>query len=310
MRPALNTLALIVLLALGVARAGENGNPLIAPYQLPFYPFTPMSGSCNIGARFMIANNLQGETGDWGTISINLEEWRLEFALRQSIGALEDQQFEVGAQFSLKALWGGILDVPLDAFHSLLGVGKNPDGQQNQVLLYAQFGSGAPRQITDTTIGLGDPVLWIAGASPSDGFGTWFYKLQFQLPLADASRFLGAGVGVFGGSVSYNAWNWGATANLSIPLEGSRSLFEGTRVRPNLGFLVWYEPRFDFLPGFLQTFRVELSLVTNPFPISSRINTPALGIRIGFGGFGFSEDITPGPPDAIFDQRLEFGCPW
>jgi hypothetical protein len=309
-RSALKTLAFIVMLALGAARAGENGNPLVSPYQLPFYPFMPMNGSCNIGARFAIANNLQGETSDWGTVSINLEEWRLELALRQSIGALEDQNFEVGAQFSVKALWGGILDVPLDAFHALLGVGKNPPDQQNQVLLYTQFGSGGIRRIDDTTIGVGDPVLWIAGASPSDGFGAWFYKLQFQIPLGDSSRFLGAGVGVFGGSVSYNAWNWGATANLSIPLEGAKSVFEGTRLQTNLGLLVWYEPRFEFLPGFLRTFRLEMSVVTNPFPISSRINTPALGIRIGFGGFGFSEDLNPGAPDVIFDQRLEFGCPW
>lgn len=310
MRPILKTLAIISLLALGVARAGENGSPLVAPYQLPFYPFVPMNGSCAIGGRFMIANNLQGETGNWGAIAINLEEWRLEFDLRQSLGALEDQNFEAGAQFSIKALWGGILDVPLDAFHRLLGVGRNAPGQENQVFLYAKFGDGAAREITDTTIGLGDPVLWLAGASPSDGFGAWFYKLQFQLPLGDSSRFLGAGVFVLGGSVGYNAWNWGATANLSLPLEGAQSVFEGTRLQPNLGVLVWYEPRWEFLPEFLRNFRVEITFVTNPFPISSRINTPALSLRIGFGGFGFTEDITPGPPDVIFDQREEFGCPW
>ncbi len=310
MRSALKTLALIALLAFGTARAGENGNPLIAPYQLPFYPFTPMAGSCNLGARFLIANNLQGESGSWGAIEINLEEWQLEFALRQSLGALEDQTFEAGAQFSIKALWGGILDAPLDAFHTLLGVGRNSPSQQNQVFLYAQFGTGAAKQITDTTIGLGDPVLWIAGSSPSDGLGAWFYKLQFQVPLGDSSRFLGAGIPVAGGSVGYNAWNWGATANLSLPLEGASGVFEGTRLQPSLGVLAWYEPRWEFLPGFLRAFRLEVTFVTNPFPISSRINTPAISLRIGFGGFGFTEDITPGPPDVIFDQREEFGCPW
>jgi hypothetical protein len=307
-------LVLLAFLSLGcIARADENGNPVFGPLLLPFDPILPLSTPCAIGLRFMIANNLSGDTGDWGLIAINVEEWRLELSLRHSLGVVDGQALEGGAQFGIKALWGGILDVPLDWFHQLLGVGANPRGQQNQVLIYAQFGNDNPaRLLADTAIGLTDPLIYLGGASRVMDVGVLFWKVQAQLPLGDPSRFLGAGVPVVGGSLGFQGWNYGLTVNTSLPLEGvGRSrVFDGVVARPTLGVQIWYEPRWDFLPEFLRGFRAELGFVTSPLEVPSFFGYPVLTIRIGFGGFGFAEDITSGLPDVVFDQRLLFGCPW
>jgi hypothetical protein len=307
-------LAWLAFLSFGcIALADENGNPVFGPLLLPFDPIQPLSTSCAIGVRFMIANNLSGDTGDWGLVAINVEEWRLEFSLRHSLGVADGQALEGGAQFGIKALWGGILDVPLDWFHRLLGVGTNPPGQQNQVLVYAQFGKDNPaRLLTDTAIGLTDPLIWLGGASRVTDVGVLFWKVQAQFPLGDSSRFLGAGVPVVGGSLGFQGWNYGLTVNTSLPLEGIGRLraYDGTFTKPTLGVQIWYEPRWDFLPEFLRGFRAELGFVTSPLEVPPFFGYPMLTVRIGFGGFGFAEDITAGLPDVVFDQRLAVVCPW
>ena len=307
-------MVLLLVACSGAARASEPWNPFLGLYMIPFSPIAPVTpGGCGVGVNALMINHLTYDRGPWGEIQFNLEEWRLEFGVRHSFARLAGVgSLDWGATVPLRLLWGGILDAPLDAFHRFLGVGFNPPGQQNGVLIVSKFG-GVTERLDRAVGGLGDPVLRVGGTlEPSalglpEGSGVLFGSLTVKVPLGDPSVFLGAGFWVVGANLGWAAGDWGAQGLLSVPVQ-TAPVLGAVWLSPSVGVLGWFRTNFDFLPAWLRDLRVEASITSSPLPNAGLFSNPAISLRFVWNGFGFTEDITAGQPDVVLEYGLELPC--
>ncbi len=260
-----------------------------------------MTNGCTLAAHAFIANNLTGDKGDWGFILINLEEWRLEMSLRQTFN-LAGTPTELGIMLPVRAFWGGLLDLPLDGYHAILGIPGNPPDERYQVKLIA-FVNGQIFSMYDPAIGFADPMLW-ASAKIAQNFSATF---QLRLPLGDATKLLGAGATIMGGTLSYTEKNWGAQFMLSFPYT-NQSAMAGIAVQPSWGLRAWHKP--GWLPAPWSRLSLELNLQSSPLVVPGTWGAWQIGLVVRLDDFGFTEDLTRGLPDVVFDQAFSIGCPW
>ena len=307
-------IALVLMVCSSTARAGEPWNPIMGLYLVPFAPIAPVpNGGCGLGVSGLMVNHLTFDRGPWGEIQFNAEEWRLEFGVRHSFARFAGVgSLEWGATLPVRLIWGGILDAPLDAFHRFLGVGFNPPGQENQVLILTQFG-GVQRRLDQTAGGLGDPVFRVGGTLEPvllglpQGSGFLYGSLAVKAPLGDPSVFLGAGLWVIGGNIGWSSSDWGVQGLLSVPVQ-TAAVLGNVWLRPSVGVLGWFRTNFEFLPDWLRDLRVETTITSSPLPNAGLFSSPAISLRFVFYGFGFTEDITPGQPDVVLEASAEIPC--
>jgi hypothetical protein len=294
----------ISILSSGVALA-QDSNPVFNNFVIPYGPTAPLARGCQIELDVSEANNLYADSGPWGKIIMNFEETRFEVSLRHAISTPLDDvvKLEAGGTVPLHAIWGGFLDGFLDAYHTILGVNKNPVGQQFRVRLETQFGGSAKKLLDHDVYGFGDPLLWL-GASRDQLFG----KLVVKLPLGNAQDFLGAGFVIVGGTVGWTERTWGVTGVFSVPLS-DKSVLEGVTILPSAGVVVWFKPDYDGVPDIMRGLTSKVSATTSPLSTGGVFATIAVSLRFELGGFTFAEDLTRGLPDVVFGGHLELPCP-
>jgi hypothetical protein len=270
---------------------------LFDPYMLP-YSTRPINTGCAIDADFRIVNYLSYEDGAWGSINTDLERWQLtaKFKLASEYG-----EFSLLVPFQV--LWSGILDVPLNAFHGLLGVGQSPIPSLSEIRIDLP---GQPsRGVFAPVAGFGDPVIaWGANWD----YGIWT-RVSFGIPLADSQNFLGGGAWRIGLTAAYDA-TWGGIAiHAIVPLSSAPQL-NGLGLRTSIGARLWARLPWN-LPG-----KLEMVLQSSPISVGGKFANVMLTFHIIIGEFGstqfsFVEDITATLPDVVLGANSSFvvGCP-
>jgi hypothetical protein len=270
---------------------------LFDPYMLP-YGTRPINNGCAIDADFRIVNYLSYEDGAWGSINTDLERWQLTAKFK-----LASQYGEFSLLVPFQVLWSGILDIPLNAFHGLLGVGQSPIPSLNEIRIDLP---GKPSVgVFNPVAGFGDPVLaW--GANWTDNIWT---RVTLGIPLSDSQNFLGGGAWRLGLTASYDAIWGGIALHAIIPLSSAPQL-AGLGLRTSIGARLWARLPWN-LPG-----KLEMVLQTSPISVGGKFANIMLTFHIIIGEFGntqfsFVEDITATLPDVVIGANSSFvvGCP-
>lgn len=282
--------ACTLLLLLTASAAGALPGHLHRPYLLPAAP-APLSGGCAWSARLDIANEHNIDPPEGGVYAqVDAETWLLTLGARAATPAGE---FGVSVPFA--AVWGGLLDRPLNAFHAAVGLHSltHPPGD---VVAFAQRGEQLAVQ-TGPAAGPGDPVIWWGRAR-----GPWSGSALLAAPLGTRAQFISAGAWRAGAQLAYAAPTWGARALLSVPLNGAHTTLAFLEPRAALNVTVWRD-----LPSGA---RVTADVQSSPFAVPGRYGGLNAGLRVSLGGLSFAEDAVSPRPDVTFGAQTERrACP-
>ena len=188
-------LALVVLLGLARPSAAQlaepmqirNLNPLVAIFGLPAWD-TVTPGN-RFGASFELANHFEFASAGGESLSLDGETARTTLAFAHGFG----RGWSIGAELPYFHVGGGVLDDPIDAWHSAFNL---PDGGRNRrpegVLRFVLANSaGTFFRLTEPQSGLGDVQLKVARAfGADDGFAV---EAGVKLATGDEQMLAGSG---------------------------------------------------------------------------------------------------------------------
>lgn len=286
---------LILIFWLGSSALAQARDTWAAPWDAYFLPLgLPPANHCGIDASFRIANYLSFNKGAWGSINTDVEVWTVQLGV---VVPSRVGEFSLSVPFSL--VWGGILDVPLNAFHRFLGVPTSPEPPLSEIRYSPAMGEA--RVISGTRYGIGDARLaWAYSLEP------FWLRLSLGVPLGDASQLLGAGGWRVLLSAGFEQPLYGVRIGMLVPL-GRVAILEQFKPLVSLQVRLWWQ-----LPLALPVL-LELHLTTSPVQLGGQFAATQVALRFVWqtsaGSLTFAEDITPTLPDVVLAWEQRFSCP-
>lgn len=257
-----------------------------------FSPFgqPPISEGCRVGLNFSIINEQSYSEGNWGKIGIDAESWVLDLTARAAtpVG-------ELGVSWPLKYVWGGVLDAPLDVFHSAVELNRIVNPERGRSLAFYELASGEKAFYDQPALGLGDPVL--SWAYPVSDF---WVKGTLGLPLGTPEQFISARAWRSSVQVGYQQEGWGLAGQVGWVL--GKSVLAPLKEQTQYGIKGWWQVPLE-LPV-----RLESEWRTRPLAVGGTFAGSTWTLRMVFAGVGFQEDLTPALPDVSLSTAQEWSC--
>ncbi len=285
---------ILVLFFVFPCASAQSREAWAAPWDAYFLPLgtAPLSSGCAIEPSFRMVNYLSYNTGAWGEINTDVEIWTLRLGVRY---ATEIGEFSVSIPVHLA--WGGILDVPLNAFHRLIGVGSSPEPALSEIRYF--LATGERKTVSGTRFGIGDAMVsWAYNLEP------FWTRLTVGIPTGDASQFFGAGGWRVQISAGIEQRLFGIGLGVLVPL-GKIEALEVFKPQISLQIRAWWQ-----IPSV--PVQLELHATTSPVQIGGQFAATVIAIRFVWqtnaGQFSFSEDFMPTLPDVVLAWDGRFTC--